>query len=344
MVDFCGLDFSTVYVLSAYAALITAVVIGLSFMFGQLTRNPKVSVWARTEIIQLIVSVASLLILVFIMDTYCMINMGGIAELFGFTYTGDDDYSIYEGAENYMEGAAKYSHNALTVARYHLKGFTVLAYIGMFECDLKMGAVGWGCMYGYSGENLAPFGGYGAINGALTAVFNADLMSYLMALNYLYILRYVYYGFVLFLLPIGIFARSLPYLRTFGSVFIAIAISFMLIYPLLLAIFDLMSPVLINSPSYMYPDEDLSDYLDESVYPDTSSGSSFAMMFDQEYLKNKYDLRESNVKYVIMFGAYAFIAALFMPSIALIGTIASAVYLSKIYGEEIDLSRIMQMV
>jgi len=350
MADMCSIDFTTVYMLSLYAAVITSIVIGLSYMFGNFTGNPKVSVWAKTEAIQLVVSVISLVILVFIMNAFCLINMNGIAELFGFTYTGGSGVSIYGGAENYLEGAAKFSHNALTVTRYHLKGFTVLAYVGMFQCAGVGSAVALafpflsGCMYGYSGENIAPFGGYGAINGALSAMFNADMMSFIMALNYLFILRYVYYGFVFFLLPIGIFTRSLPYLRTFGSVFIATAISFMLVYPLILAVFDLMSPVLIDSPGYMYGDADLSSYLNEGVYPHTSSGSSFAMMFDQDYLRDKYDLHESNIKHLIMFSAQAFIAAFFMPSIALLGTIASTVYLSRLYGEEIDLSRIMQMV
>ena len=349
MADMCSIDFSIVYMLATYAAVITASVIGISYMFGQFTKNPKVSVWARTEVIQLVVSVASLLILVFIMNAYCAINMEDLASLFGFTYTGGSA-SIYGGAENYLEGAAKYSHNAVTVTRYHLEGFTVLAYVGMFECSGVGTEVALafpflsGCMYGYSGENVAPFGGYGAINGALTAVFNANLMSYLMSLNYLFILRYVYYGFVFFLLPIGIFARSLPYMRSFGSVFIAIAISFMLIYPLILAIFDLMSGLLINSPSYMFEGANLNKYLDESIYPNTKSGGSFGMMFDQDYFKDRYDLKVSNIKYIMMFSGYAFVAAFFLPSIALIGTIASAVYLSRLYGEEIDLSRIMQMV
>ena len=346
MVDMCSMDFTTIYSLAAYASVITAAIIGITYMFGNFTKNPKVSVWAKTEVIQLVISVISVIILVFLMNTFCLVNMNAVSELFGFTYTGDPTDSIYGGAENYLENSARYSHFTLSITRYHLKGFTVLAYIGMFECDGVGSAAALafpflsGCMYGYSGENVAPFGGYGAINGALTAMFNANLMSYVMALNYLFILRYVYYGFVFFLLPIGIFARSLPYLRGFGSVFIAIAVSFMLIYPLTLAVFDLMGSGLFSAP----PGSDLGKYADESVYPETSSGASFSMMFNQDYLKDKYDLHESNIKYLAMYSAYAFIGGVFLPSVALLGTIASAVYIARLYGEEVDLSRIMQMV
>ncbi len=343
------MDFSVVYALSAYGAILASIVIGGSFMLGQVIRNPKVTVWAKTEIFQLGASVLSLLFLGLLMSTFCSARMSEISSMFDLTYSGTATDSIYDGAEHYLTGAAFYAHNALTAARYHLSGFTVLAHVGKFRCDMATGAIGWGCMFGYSGENLAPFGGYGALNGALTVVFNATLMSFMMALNYLFILRYVYHGFVLFLLPVGIFVRSLPYLRTFGSVLIATAISFMVVYPFMLAAFDLMSDALINrsggtTAPYTYADADLTGFDDESVYPDTSSGSSFAMMFDEDYLKDRYGLKEYNVPHVVMFGAHAFIAAMFLPSIALLATIASIVYLSRLYGEEIDLSRIMQMV
>jgi len=344
MVDFCTLDYSVVYALSAYAAVLAAIVIGGSFMVGQAISNPKVTVWAKTEVVQLVASFISLLLLSVIMNTFCIINMGDIAAIFDLPYGGSPTNTIYAGAEHYMVGAATFAHNALTTVRYHLSGYTVLAYVGKFLCDMATGIIGWGCYFGYSGENLSPFGGYGAINGALTVVFNSTLMSYMMALNYLFILRYVYYGFVLFLLPIGIFTRSLPYLRTFGSVLMATALSFMVIYPLMLASFDLIGNILINAPDYTYADANLDKYLDESVYPDTSSGSSFAMMFDEDYLRDKYDLSNSNVPHVVMFGAHAFVAAFFLPSLALLATIASIAYLARIYGEEIDLSRIMQMV
>jgi hypothetical protein len=345
MVNFCEMDYSVVYALSAYAAVLSAIIIGGSFMVGQVIRNPKVTVWAKTEIIQLVASFISLLFMAAIITTFCSVDMGDIAEVFDFGDYPGTGFSIYEGAESYLRGAAIYSHNALTVVRYHLEGFTVLAYIGKFECDLATGPIGWGCYYGYSGENLSPFGGYGAINGALTVAFNSTLMSYMMALNYLFILRYVYHGFVLFLMPIGIFTRSLPYMRSFGSVLIATALSFMFVYPIMLAVFDLMGSILINSPDYTYADADLDDYLDESIYKETSSGGAgTASIFKEDYLKDKYDLRESNVPQVVMFAAQAFIAAFFFPSLALIATIASTVYLARLYGEEIDLSRIMQMV
>lgn len=353
MTDFCAFELSNIYALSAYAAVITAITIGGSYMVGNALSNPKLTVWAKTEAVQLIVSFITLFLIALMMNVYCTIDIKEIANLFGVDYPGTA--SIYASAEHYLVGAAAYAHNALKVVRYHLDGYTVLAYTGAFKCAslVESGPVTTmvlpflsGCGYGYSGNNLSPFGGYAAINGALTTMFNATIVSYLMALNYLFILRYVYHGFVLFLLPIGIFTRSLPYLRTFGSVLIAVALSFMFIYPIILAVFDIAGDSLVNtSGGNMYAGADLTEYTKEEIYPNTlAAGASLGLSWDEEALIKRYKLKEDNIMHVIAFSAHAFIAATFLPSIALLATIASTVYLSRFYGEEVDLSRIMQMV
>jgi hypothetical protein len=45
-----------------------------------------------------------------------------------------------------------------------------------------------------------------------------------------------------------------------------------------------------------------------------------------------------------MFSAYAFIAAVFFPTAALLASLASVSYMARMMGEEIDLSRITQLV
>jgi hypothetical protein len=44
------------------------------------------------------------------------------------------------------------------------------------------------------------------------------------------------------------------------------------------------------------------------------------------------------------FAATAFIAGVFFPTLALLATIASVTYVARLYGDEIDLSRLTQLV
>ena len=362
----CGPDFidflsSTIFPIAAAAGVLAGVVIALTYMAGEVLRNPKLAVWSKTEIVQLLISFASLLFLGSLFAFFCSLDMQGVASIFELEYTGPDN--MFDAAENYLVSAAKYSHNALAVLRYHLKAYTILGYMGEFQCtSLSSGVVIAfpflsGCGYGYSGTSGLPFGGYAALNTALNTVFNSTLMSYVISLNYLIILLYIYRGFAFFLFPIGIFLRSMPYMRGLGSTLISVAIAFTIIFPFFLAVFDIMGDGIFKSDptlmarDYLYDSELLTFIVNEDVFPENSKGvgASIGSGFDPDlakklYFESKPGMSGPMTTEAIAFGGVAFIAAFFLPSIAMLAAIASTVYLARLYGEEVDLSRIMQMV
>ncbi len=363
MVGICGTEFSgffdgTIVPLTAYAAIITSMLIAISFMAGRALANAKLTLWAKTEAVQIAVSIVSIFFLVAIVNTFCIIDMGEIANMFDITLppssgtvcsTGTMD--IYCAAQEYLYEAAKYSHNAMTVTRYHLEAYTIFAYMNAFKCDYETGGIGWGCFFGYSGSNQQPLGGYGVQIAALNIFFNSTIIAHFTALNFLFILLFIYRGFVFVFLPLGVFLRSMPYLRSFGSLLIALALSFLVVYPFLLSVFYLMGDVLVDRPSYTptVAGTALDNYYDERVFPDeegnAAAGASTAAAFLGEgYIHDQYFKHGENVMGAIAFAAYAFVAAVFMPTIALLGAIASVSYLARLYGEEIDLSRITRLV
>lgn len=355
MADICGTGFDTFFnsVILPFVGLAvvgTSALIASGFMFGRATANPKLTLWARTEVVQLIVSAASVFFIAAVINTFCIIDMGEVADIFGITNLGSKN--IYDAAEEYTFDAAKYAHNSMTVLRYHLEGYMVLSYLNAFECDFTTGQIGWGCMFGYSGANQQPFGGYGATNAAVNIFFNSTIISTFTALNYAAILMYVYRGFIFVFLPLGVFLRAMPFLRPFGSLLIALALSFLTVFPLMLAIYWLMGDVLIDRANSFVPNTGgaaLTNYLDEDVFPDEegagSAGQSAAAAFvGEDVVWDTYFPNEDNVAGAIRFAAYAFIAAVFLPSVALIATIASVSYLARLYGQEIDLSKLTQLV
>jgi hypothetical protein len=157
----------------------------------------------------------------------------------------------------------------------------------------------------------------------------------------------------------------MPYLRSFGSLMIAVALSFLIVYPTMLSIMYLMGDVLVERESgYSPPGMPISDY-DEEVFSHmesaeiatTFAGSEAGRIFKCVYFKRTGDIldlisscvtsedQEKNQPgRAIAFAAYAFIAAVFMPTAALLAAIASVSYIARLYGEEIDLSRITQLV
>jgi len=348
VVEVCSTDFTDfvngpILTISAIAAFVSTMIIVLSYYIGQIISNPKVSVWAKSEVVQLIVSVASIIFLIFTINSFCALDMSNIASIFGISGIPSGT-SVYEGAQNYLNDTLKFTHDGLVVIRYHLEAYTILSHLSSFSCDLKTGPIGWGCLFSYSGTSGQPLGAYSSSMGALNLFFNSALVAYMTTLNFVFILLFIFRGFVLFLLPMGIFVRSLPYLRSLGSLLISVALSFMIIYPLILAIFGLMSGGLLSEPA------GISAFKSESVFPSNggavAAGTSFAgsIAGADIYEDIYFPSGKSNIPGAIAFGAYAFIAGVFFPTAALLATIASITYMARLYGEEIDLSRIVQLV
>ncbi len=347
----CGAPFggfltSTIIPYVALATVVTAIIIGITFMASRLLSNPKLSLWAKTEILQLFISVGTVFLITSIITAFCNIDM---AEVNGFFLPANPIASanIYESANSYITGAMQYSHNALIMIRYHLEAYTVLTYFNAFICDYSTGRFGWGCLFGYSGDNMQPFGGYGAVTAALNLAFNTTIISFFTSMNFFFILMFVYRGFVFLFLPMGIFMRAMPYMRSFGSLLIAVALSFLIIYPFMLAVFNLMAPHLLDSANGYAPAGINMGWYDESVFPDNEGGGSQlgASTMGEDYTKNTYlgDSKDQ-VSVALAFAAYAFLAAVMFPTLALLATLASISYVSRLYGEEIDLSRITQLV
>jgi hypothetical protein len=220
--------------------------------------------------------------------------------------------------------------------------------LSAFICDLATGPIGWGCMFGYSGTNTSPLGSYNSILAALNLFYNSTLLSFFTAMNFLFILLYVKKGLVLFFLPFGIFLRSVPFMRSLGSLFMSVALGFLFIYPMTLAVFDMMGNKLLDRPSYI-PSNYPSAYINEKVYPNnggaSGAGASAAAAFEgADYFEDLYFGSGDRTTEAIGFAAKAFIASTFMPTVAMLATIASIVFMARIYGEEIDLSRLLQMV
>ena len=346
----------TILPLVAAASVVTSIIIAIAFMFGRATSNPKLIVWSKTEIVQLVISVASVSVLLMVINGFCGLDMVEIANIFAQETpampgcASGGSVSIYCAAETYLADAAHYAHNAMTVIRYHLQGYTILSFLNAFQCDFNTGGIGWGCLFGYSGTNQQPFGGYGATIASLNIFFNSTIIAFFSAMNFLFILLFVQKGFVFIFLPMGVFLRALPYMRGFGSLLIAVAMSFLTVYPLMLGIFWIMSDILVDAPG-LTPSvggPGLSQFYNEQVYKekeDEAMAQSFASAFaGADYVKGEYFPNGDNVTGAIMFAADAFVAAVFLPTVALLTTVASISYLSRLYGEAIDLSRITQLV
>jgi hypothetical protein len=316
----------------AMSTIITGLVIVLSYYLGEAIGNPKISLWAKTEVIQLFISVFMVVFIVFAIQSFCSIDASGFS-VFMPQGTSIPSMTIYDAAYAYTYSASEFTHNSLSIQRYYLGAYDLLEGKSYWNCKYTGCDEWWCCLFGTSGVSTSP-GSYFQLMPSLSVTFNTSIFSYLSALNYMFILEYAYTGILFFLLPLGIIFRAIPYMRHLGSLLIAVCLSFIIVYPGILSIFYIFAQAS-NSPI------SFTGYL----------GNNAKYIGQEEYLANPPSISEGilfiygrDEPNAIALSGKAFIIGVLIPTIALLATIASVKYSSKMIGEDIDLSRVIQMI
>lgn len=334
--------------LMAWAGVITSIIVALAYMLGEWTRNPKVTLWAKTEIFQVLVSVIFAGLLWITLQGFCSFNFASVAALFDLDVGAKGSFTLFEAAEGYFQDSGEYIKDIINVARYHLSVYNILQLRTLWVCeDSPVMAIIF-CIFGSplgmgsgGGTSVAPESGYSFAASAITMVFNTLLFSYLSILNYYFILNYIYSGFIFFFLPLGIFLRSMPYMRGLGSLMMALTLSFLFVYPTLLAIFylDLITNKVLNPE----PSATFQGYINKEG--ELEHVGDIGDVFDLELYDDLFGDHGGSVEFeILQLTGHAFLLGVFMPSLALLAAIGSVMYLNRFLGQEIDLSRIVQMV
>lgn len=319
------------------SSLATAFMIAIGYMLGEMMHNPKINEWAKTEGMQIFVSIGAVLILMGAADSFCGIYIDDLGDIFGISIT--DHLNLFDAAQAYFVEAAVYIHSGLEATRYHLGTYNMLDMYGRWMCGSENAGLNVIlCLFGSSiglgggsGISISPLSGYGIAGAGMHIAFSSQIFAYLSVLNYLMILRYAYSGMGFFLLPIGIMLRSVPFMRQLGSLLISLTFAFVLVYPLVLSVFylDIASDDSVLAPK----SGDMWDAVE--AYKDADVESS-----------NPYDKFESGTKEfeLSQFTGHAILVGVFVPTLALLAAIGSLMYVNRFLGEEIDLSKVIQMV
>jgi len=341
---------SAVYPVLGIASLLMGVIIAGVYMYGEAIHNPKAAVWAKTEIAQLFISIVFTILLISFMGALCSFKVADVVSITNLSSTNiDKNMNFFEGAHTYLYSAANYSHNVLKIERHILGGVNMGENRARWCCGPDCsGANELWCLFGSSGMSVSAYSGASIMNAAIGAAFNSALISYMSAMNFLFIFLYGISGMMLFLFPMGVVVRSIPFMRGLGSLMLAVGACFFIVYPLLLNVLFLISD---STDMFTYTVNGKNRI---EGYIDADDGLSSWEFFQAMWAYGSYDQFEdlifddpSGYKFVndaLAVAGRAFVIGVFFPTIALLGTIASIKYVGRLLGEEIDLSRVVQLI
>lgn len=202
------------YTAAAIGIVASGAVIGVAYMVGVTLGNPGLTARAKNEIYQVVATLCMLALAVGFVGFACT------ADLSGFGVSG----TIYSAAEAYLSWLASRSMHVLERMMYLAETWGFLGSIGM---GLTISGIGF---------SFNPFSGlFGLVNILNVFVSTALILSLTTAAQYV-VFKFALEGFLGYLLPVGLVCRCFPFTRDFGGALIALSIGFSLFYPFLFAV------------------------------------------------------------------------------------------------------------
>ena len=337
------------------------IIIALAYTLSESLSLPQVGVWAKTETTQLIISALIFVLIAWLIGVQCSFDAGALAKMAGVE---TEKYGVVNDGDTMMSASLKglewsitQTHITTAFIRRELGALSMRATYNKYVPD-GAGLIGSG------GFSVSPLSGDWTMSGNLNMLLNLNTTFLLSLLFQLFslLLFSTKSGLFLFLVPIGLVMRSIPFLREAGGGLVAIGVGFYILYPMFLAIIAITLP-----PLYAGHDAtNITGFPSAQAIAeneDTITGTNiFSYWFDLPELKKRakgvqgtsYDSWGAKVTGPLLYtidlsplyimSAYNFIRAILIPSAGLIIIVSFVRDLAAIFGGEVDASRLIGMV
>ena len=193
--------------LSFLAMLVVMLFLSLTYMMSVFFKRQDWLIWAKEEFYQIVISSMIILLVVWFTWGACSLS---------FSLAGGDPFRV---ADTYLNDLIW--QRSVSVATN--------LYFGSLFCQIT---AAWYVPLGNLKTGFFPFSGMNAIAGVLDLMFGLVSVMFSSMLMQVIILWLVQAFAFKVMLPLGIFFRLFPFLRTAGATFIALAIAFYIVFPL----------------------------------------------------------------------------------------------------------------
>ena len=348
-----AIEWSEMYSLSLFAAGVSLMVMGLVYAAGKLLNNPRFTVWAKTEVFQVGVSIAIVFISLFLVGLVGLspnsdiVITGGWIDAFSEEDIGEKyshpeiekQWSVFQTSEAYLQNLAYFAHRSVRGSRAMMGATDEFSKYTRTPCVPPWLA----CLMGSNGVNVRPLSGASAFMQASNLLLYTSTVAYLTVLAQIFLLRFIAGGALVIYLPLAIVLRSLPFMRPLGGALIAICISLFLLYPVLLFI----------ESAFWDPFEWIGDETWEDVkkFSNQVEAKRYALSYGMEASGSDWEFGGGGDKSVLdvaddlaRFTSMSFLSSSFLFALNMLTVSASAALFAQLLGAEVDLSRLVKIV
>jgi hypothetical protein len=341
------------YVLSALAMIASVMVLSFIYLLGILFRNQSLNDFVKLEIFETLSTAVIIMLVFFFVAIFASLKVSDV--LPNALLPEDPDSStniaqasIYTACQKYFEAVGK-DMNMWLELNYLLNIIMdMLASVTPYSRPLGVGLV------------ASPLAGFASpIKQLLYNMSVALSVAYIMNWAQLLVYEFSVVAFLKYYLPIGIFLRSFAPTRRIGGTLIALALSFLFVFPLLQLVTYGMFYNKTLGPMVTFRSF-ASSYLSSTSNSFSSSTSSF---FSSNLSNSFWDILFAPITFIsglfksVVFGLFfismtiplsvigiAFAIGFIAPAFNVLMFVQAAKFMSRILGEEVDISQLTRMI
>ncbi len=344
---------------SFLAVLISAFILFLLYALNRMFENKEGEAWVKLEIYETFITLGLIVLLVVAVDAMCSINVGFLFSGYPLSsYTGGTvpflqpfseigmDESFFDVGLIYLD---EYGDAVVTAQTILFTFYSYLNYITSMTFTHQ--PIGLGTV-------TQPTAGFGTmINPIFITALNGMVISYLVNKTQMLVYYFGLYGFVKYFLPLGIVLRSFSPTRRIGGTLIGIAVGFLLIYPILLTVNKITIAKPFNDTiegvsgsiekAWDSSSHELKNVL-KSIWESSDFGwdmvlhtpviFSHAISGFVSFGVLMFIFQTSNLFSLVAFGGYVF------PAFNALVLATGIRYLSRFFGEEIDITNLTRLI
>lgn len=356
-------------VLAAIGLMLTLIFCSIIYFVGGLLSDARITAWGKVQIYQTVVAA---LIAVFIWGVITTACHSEATSIFLWTFDPPDTTThphttLYNASDEFFETVGESAYMLTKLARYNMGVAYVRASISAFGSGA--GLLGF---LGGPSISWSVFPDEFAKISLFSNVLRVGTVSLLNTLFLKAVFAYISTGVLTLLLPAGLVLYSISFTRSIGSVLIALSIGLFILYPAVFAMLNIYWGPVVRA--YTVPDtpelstlswiEEVNSWWDvqqvmtsaeginwckhpEYIYPDGTESKCDGVGKLSELLGSTWKGEnncETRIYDYIMYGGVLILSTIFFPYMGIIIIGALIGEISKVMGQELDVTKLATMI
>ena len=341
--------------------------IALVYMFGSALHHPQLLEWSKSELGHVGMTVIFFFLIVWMLQFQCNLNVGEFLNWAGQTPVSctagnlclTPDTTMTQAALKSLEWGLTQTRLTVVAIRYEMGVLNMRATYSSYATQFSA--------MGGNGYSFTPLSGDYTLLGSFGMLLNLNSTFIITLIFELFSLFFFSSssGLFIFLIPIGLILRSVPFMRGFGGSLVALGFGFYFFYPIILAFSGiLLAPIyhgMDSSDKLKIGGQHISDIaqLEAAELGPHSPGNPYNLGGTSIFSYNPGDPyprplmplggstdRDSPPDLGVYFNLTAlnFLRSVLIPTAGLIVTVSFVRDLAAIFGEEVDASKLIAMI